>query len=476
MVEIHSPSDNLDAAQNGGKMSTKDLESQVQAFKKTVATHMDPKRMYKESESKGRFWGPKFALMKELNITELKATVTIIIENIAECMPRGFTQPHIIHPTTLDAFIHSSLMIFGHSCGRGLMFPVGVRNLTISADLVTHPGEEITFLTTIDLHDSSSTAMEVMAFQKRSDAESQLCVQLGNGELRGTVDPHALLGGPYATRDPCYQINWDVDLDQSTPPKVQMPTTITSKDIAGQEERLKSLNRAATYFVISCLSQVQVTNLQRRHLAYYDWMLLLREFEHHQNWYHQIAQEEIQEHLHHLKTLGVEGEAVSRIGSNLTAILSGDSDPLSLLLEDGLLSRLYAEDLAAQECYFCLIDYVKSLVFKNPQIRVLEIGTGTADLTVPLLRSLGREENLPLKQYDFTDVASGFFDEARQKLQEWERFLCYKTLDISIDPIQQCFTSRSYDLVLAYNALHVTANVDDAIANTRKLLKPGHLN
>jgi len=67
MVEIHSPSDNLDAAQNGGKMSTKDLESQVQAFKKTVATHMDPKRMYKESESKGRFWGPKF--VKDLNIT-----------------------------------------------------------------------------------------------------------------------------------------------------------------------------------------------------------------------------------------------------------------------------------------------------------------------------------------------------------------------------------------------------------------------
>lgn len=132
--------------------------------------------MYKESESKGHFWGPNFALIKELNTTELKATGTIIIENVAECMPGGFTQPHIIHPTIFDALILSSLMTFGRTYGRGLMFPIGVGNLTISADLVKHPGKDIISLTTIDLYDSSSMAMEVVAFQKRPDAESQLCV------------------------------------------------------------------------------------------------------------------------------------------------------------------------------------------------------------------------------------------------------------------------------------------------------------
>ena len=57
-------------------------------------------------------------------------------------------------------------------------------------------------------------------------------------------------------------------------------------------------------------------------------------------------------------------------------------------------------------------------------------------------------------------------------LKEWVGTVFYSTLDIGEDPIQQGFMGGSYDLVLAYNALHVTASID-AISNARKLIKPG---
>ena len=178
------------------------------------------------------------------------------------------------------------------------------------------------------------------------------------------------------------------------------------------------------------------------------------------------------EGLGHVRASGIEGEGLFRVGSNLESIVVGKSDPLSLLLEDGLLARLYTEDSAARRCFIPLIDYVRHLVFKNPNMKVLEIGAGTAGLTLPLLQSLSGEGSA-FERYDFTDVSSGFFEDARQKLKEWVGTVFYSTLDIGKDPIQQGFMDGSYDLVLAYNALHVTASIDDAIINVRKLIKPG---
>lgn len=51
--------------------------------------------------------------------------------------------------------------------------------------------------------------------------------------------------------------------------------------------------------------------------------------------------------------------------------------------------------------------------------------------------------------------------------------LGYRKLDIEQDPISQGFQSESYDLVVATNVLHATANMANTIGNVRRLLKPG---
>ena len=447
-------------------------ELQPTGIEKTPFTTIDPNRMYESWQAQGHYWGPSFSLIKEIDIKGFEAAGNLLIGNIARSMPGSLMQPHVIHPTTLDALIHSSLIVYGCTCCRSMMFPVGIQELVVSADLFNSPGEKLIFETSIKPHDLASTSMEVAAFQQRSGSRPQLCVLIKGGELQGTRDSKVTSAGSYGTRDLCYRMEWNIDLDLCQPLQIKTQHENALDNNTSPEKRLDLLERATSYFIKSCFCKIGRPDVQAQYLRYFDWMSRFCTPKQDHNIKYQATKMDI-ERLDHNCVAGVEGEGLFRVGSNLESILVGDSDPLSLLLEDGLLARLYTEDLAAQRCFIHLIDYVRHLIFKNPSMKVLEIGAGTAGLTLPLLQSLSSEGELTFERYDFTDVSSGFFEDARQRLREWVGTISYSTLDIGKDPIQQGFVGGSYDLILAYNALHVTASIDDAIINARKLIKPG---
>lgn len=439
---------------------------------KTPFTSIDPKRMYEDWQAQGHYRGRTFSLIKEIDVEDFQAAGRLVIGQTAASMPGSLMQPHVIHPTTLDALIHSSLIVYGRTCCRSLIFPVRIDELIISADLFNSPGQMLTFETSIKPHNLASTSMEVAAFQERSGSRTQLCVLIKGGELQGTRDLKVASAGPYGTRDLCYRMEWNIDPDLCQPlqTKTQGETALNSS--TSPEEKLDLLERATSFFIKSSLCKIERLDVQAQYLRYFDWMSGFCTPKQDRDMNRQATKMDI-EGLGYHRTAGVEGEGLFCVGSKLESILVGKSDPLSLLLEDGLLARLYTEDTAAQKCFMHLINYVRHLIFKKPSMKVLEIGAGTASLTLPLLQSLSSEEGRTFERYDFTDVSSGFFEDARQKLKEWFGTIFYSTLDIGKDPIEQGFVGGSYDLVLAYNALHVTKSIDDAIINARKLIKPG---
>jgi SAM-dependent methyltransferase len=103
----------------------------------------------------------------------------------------------------------------------------------------------------------------------------------------------------------------------------------------------------------------------------------------------------------------------------------------------------------------------------------LEIGAGTGGATLPLLQALTGPEGLLLDRYHYTDISSGFFQQARTKFSEWDDHLDFQILDISKDPLEQGYSAASYDLVVASNVLHATPILDTTLANIKKILKPG---
>ncbi|PYI25531.1 hypothetical protein BP00DRAFT_358236 [Aspergillus indologenus CBS 114.80] len=56
--------------------------------------------------------------------------------------------------------------------------------------------------------------------------------------------------------------------------------------------------------------------------------------------------------------------------------------------------------------------------FKNPCLRILEIGAGTGGATGPILRALSQANRYLCSSYTFTDVSTGFFHNAEKRFAD----------------------------------------------------------
>lgn len=169
------------------------------------------------------------------------------------------------------------------------------------------------------------------------------------------------------------------------------------------------------------------------------------------------------------------GELLCAVGGEIPQILRGQVEPLEIMMKDGLLTRHYEEDMATHRGNQALSKYVAGLGELNPKLRILEVGGGTASATLPILEALsgGDGDNPPnFSQYTFTDISSGFFEDARKKLARWPQ-VTFSKLDIGRDPAEQGLEVGTYDLIIATNVLHATPDIEETIRNVRNLLKPG---
>ena len=423
--------------------------------------------VYNDMKLKGHNWGPSFACIKDLTVIDLDMFGSAVIPNILNLMPGKYMQPHRIHPATLDALLHTSLMLFSKACGTKIMFPVAIKELTISADLETRPGAELSFATSIEPSAPStppSAEFQMVAGRKKPDGEFAVEIQVKNGLLRGTGQGKAASDKQYA--ETCYKLEWDIDVDLENPSFI----VSNAKESDQQETKLASLNSAALKFAKACIAQVSEAEITTQHLEYFNW---LRRYCEQEN-LKEIDKNGLQtQNPVDLQVLGIEGELLDRIGLALPSVLTGHVDSLSLVLEDDLLHRTYAKDTASNQCYKYLVEYLQRLSHKKPGLKMLEIGAGTGGATLPLFHALSEQDQMSIEQYDFTDVSSGFFEQARHMLQQWEDLVRFKTLDIERDPVTQGFSSDYYDVVLASNVLHVSKSVDNALYNATKLLRTG---
>ncbi|CAG8179935.1 unnamed protein product [Penicillium salamii] len=166
------------------------------------------------------------------------------------------------------------------------------------------------------------------------------------------------------------------------------------------------------------------------------------------------------------------GELLCVVGERIPQILRGEVEPLEIMVKDGLLTRYYEENVQMRRSSEALARYAASLGEINPKLRILEVGAGTGGATLPILEALSHRDSPPsFSRYVFTDISSGFFENARHKLSRWPE-LDYQKLDITQDPAQQGIEIGTYDLVVAVNVLHATPDIETTISNVRSLLKP----
>ncbi|KAI0024632.1 hypothetical protein F4780DRAFT_795163 [Xylariomycetidae sp. FL0641] len=161
----------------------------------------------------------------------------------------------------------------------------------------------------------------------------------------------------------------------------------------------------------------------------------------------------------------------------LPAILDGELDPLSVVFESDLADVFYADlfkNLCGDGRLRALLDL---LSHENPALRVFEVGAGTGGMTghvLSLLRQREGQTGAPsFANYTYTDISPAFFEKAKSRWPELEDRMTFKTFDMDRSLESQGFEPASYDVVVAASVLHATPDLEAAIRNVRKALKPG---
>ncbi|CAM2068738.1 SDR family NAD(P)-dependent oxidoreductase [Sulfidibacter corallicola] len=173
--------------------------------------------------------------------------------------------------------------------------------------------------------------------------------------------------------------------------------------------------------------------------------------------------------------LGCELALLNQVAPHLGAVLQGRRDPLAeVLFAPGRaehVTRAYADSPAAVALHAHLALLLHKLIAALPRnrgLRVLEIGAGTGATTAAVLAELPPD----CVHYTFTDISTAFFPAARERFAATPGFACAR-LDIEREPEDFGFEPASFDLVVAANVLHATADLEQSLARVRRLLAPG---
>ncbi|PVH97742.1 hypothetical protein DM02DRAFT_684379 [Periconia macrospinosa] len=472
MATLEYEADEVEGAREAS-LTHDDYLQNLNRTKALPLTPIDTNNFYRVMRTKGNSYGPHFACMKKIATHRDQALSMFQVPNIVESMPGGTMQSHLVHPAVIDGFLHPSIALADPDYTSGSVVTASIQSLVVFPGIQNSVGTQLDSCTKLTDQWSQACMADIDVFQTDTAGHAQPAMHIHGLRLQEIGVTNA--PGTATQRSIIYSQKWGVDVDHVTAQDINPYKEETNVVSTEQAAKLLALNKITTFF-IDCAVKALEGNTQlivhSRHERLVDWM---RRFCTSSEFHDLISliprNFSVEDILNETRTLGVEGEVLARIGANIVGIVTGEVEPLSLFTEEGLLWRLYADD-ASVRCYGYAIEYLRNLVFKNPNMAVLEIGAGTGGATEPILQALG-EDSFPFASYDFTDVSASFFERSRERLRKWDRNMRYRKLDLQEDPVSQGFEKGTFDLILASNVLHVAHSIDEALSRIRKLLRPG---
>ena len=442
-------------------------------------TSVNPLDLYSMFSRAGLEFGPAFQNVIGGRAAMDNAMGTILIPNTAKRMPNEFESRPLIHPATFDACLQVIQIASsgGDFSGSDLHVPVLFKEVTVSHGFMNMPGAELRVFATKHRPFSDFDA-DVHASFIVIDANKEDRVLIrGRGFVASPLPNQSTDGAFVGERGLCYQTHLEPCLDLMT--REQYASTFTKDyDELKAARQILDIERATFYHLQPALELIskQQINIPQTHLRDVHRVVTKLLSEVQQGVYPfqttewlSCSDEERKRFVNHLASSEDFGRQVCSMGEKFISILSGEVDPLSLMLRENMLETFYRDlEIVKLGNQYCA-DIVMKLAHQNPKMRIIEIGAGTGSGTMPVLRALGQK----FAHYDFTDISTGFFERAKEEQKDWGDRIIYRKLNIEEDPVVQGFQPESYDLVIAVNVIHATVNLENTMQNVRRLLRTG---
>ncbi len=166
-------------------------------------------------------------------------------------------------------------------------------------------------------------------------------------------------------------------------------------------------------------------------------------------------------------------DIIQRVGKNLMDILTrriSFMEAVSPNNDASMLEALYYNSSSSilPNIVFAGIFEAISQV-KNRPLKVLEIGAGTGGTTASIIHLIPKY----CYEYWFTDVSHVFLSAAKRRFKE-ETFL-YQILDLEDRTAFEAIADKSFDVVIASNAVHNACSLLNALSNINLILADGGL-
>ncbi len=164
---------------------------------------------------------------------------------------------------------------------------------------------------------------------------------------------------------------------------------------------------------------------------------------------------------------------LGRCGLHLADVLRGTVTGVELIFpERGTAAEALYDSAPFARFYNDVIrSVVRRLVAEWPAgrpLRILEIGGGTGGVTAAILPLLPPDR----AHYTFTDLSDAFTLRAADRFREYD-FMEFRRLDVERDPEEQGFAAGSFDVVIAANVMHATADLRRTLEHAGRCVRPG---
>lgn len=170
--------------------------------------------LYSQLNAVGNTYGPTFAGLKSMTMAAdaSEAVSSLKVQDIRTSMPANYQRPHVIHPSTLDTILHTSLPLAGRRLGRGSIMPVQIGELLISVTpSLQRPGSALDVSTKIVSTHYRTAISDVTVVASGHRIVSATGIELKSLASRKLEGRGQALKSN--TREICYELDWHIDIE-----------------------------------------------------------------------------------------------------------------------------------------------------------------------------------------------------------------------------------------------------------------------